>query len=74
MQILNGGHLAIAHYTVYETYKWIGEDKTDNEGKTVQKDQELNGKLRFSDIYIKADDQWLYLGGHRDGAYLKSNN
>ena len=74
MQILDDGNLAIAHYTINEFYKWIGEDQTDDKGTISQNGQVLKGNLRFSDIYIKADDQWLYLGGHRDGAYLKSND
>lgn len=71
MQILDEGRLAIAHYTIDEVYQWIGENKTNDEGKTIVKGQVLNGKLRFSDIYLKVNDQWQYVGGHRDGAFLK---
>lgn len=73
MQILDGGNLAIAHYTIDEDYKWIGEDETNDEGITLQKGQVINGKLRFSDIYLKVDNKWLYIGGHRDKAFLKEN-
>ena len=71
MQLLEEGRLAIAHYTVDEVYQWIGENKTNDQGKTIEKGQLLNGKLRFSDIYLKVNDQLQYFGGHRDGAYLK---
>ena len=71
MQILDGGRMAIAHYIVSESYKWIGEDKTDEAGIVTRKGQVMNGKLRFSDIYVKVDDKWLYIGGHRDKAVLK---
>jgi ketosteroid isomerase-like protein len=73
MQILDGGNLAIAHYTIDEDYRWIEEDITNEEGITIRKDQIMNGKLRFSDIYIKVDNKWLYIGGHRDKAFLKEN-
>jgi hypothetical protein len=73
MQILDDGKLAVAHYTINEDYKWIGEDKTESGGITVRKGQTINGKLRFSDYYLKVDQKWLYIGGHRDGAYLKEN-
>ncbi|MEL4455998.1 hypothetical protein [Lutimonas vermicola] len=73
MQILDDGNLAIAHYTIYEEYKWIGENGTKDDGATIQNDQIMNGKLRFSDIYLKVDNKWLYVGGHRDGAFLKDN-
>jgi len=73
MQILQDGNLAIAHYTIDEDFKWIAEDKTNDKGIAVEKGQKLKGNLRFSDIYIKADNKWLYIGGHRDGAYLKAN-
>ena len=73
MQILNGGNLAIAHYTVDEDYKWIGEDKTNDEGIVTRKGQLKNGKLRFSDIYLKVNNKWLYIGGHRDKAFLKED-
>jgi len=71
MQILENGNLAIAHYTVFEEYKWIGKGKKNDKGKAIHKDQILNGKLRFSDIYLKVDNEWLYMGGHRDKAFLK---
>ncbi len=70
MQILDSGNLAIAHYIINETYKWIGESKTNDEGITIRKGQVMNGKLRFSDIYMNVDNKWLYLGGHRDGGNL----
>lgn len=73
MQILQGGSVAIAHYTVAEKYKWIGEDKIKDEGDTIHTNQIMQGTLRFSDIYIKVDEDWLYIGGHRDKAYLKEN-
>ncbi|MEH6535913.1 MAG: nuclear transport factor 2 family protein [Psychroserpens sp.] len=73
MQILDDGNLAIAHYTIDEYYKWIEENKTNDEGITIRKGQIMNGKLRFSDIYIKVDNKWLYIGGHRDKAFLKEN-
>jgi len=73
MQILQDGNLAIAHYTINEDFKWVGEDNTDDEGITIHKGQKLKGNLRFSDIYIKEGNKWLYIGGHRDGAYLKAN-
>jgi len=56
MQILQDGNLAIAHYTIDEDYKWIGEDKTTDRVVTIRKGQELKGKLRFSDVYIKLDN------------------
>ena len=71
MQLLDEGRLAIAHYTIDEIYQWIGESRTNDKGETIKKGQVLNGKLRFSDIYLKVNDQWQYLGGHRDGAFLK---
>ncbi len=70
MQLLDEGRLAIAHYTVDEVYQWIGENKSNDKGKTIKKGQVLNGKLRFSDIYLKVNDNWKYVGGHRDGAFL----
>lgn len=73
MQILQGGTMAIAHYTVDEDYQWIGEDKTTDEGTIIREGQVINGKLRFSDIYLKVDNKWLYIGGHRDKAFLKEN-
>lgn len=73
MQILDDGNLAIAHYTINEDYKWIGEDKTNDEGISITKGQVFNGKLRFSDIYLKVNNEWLYIGGHRDKAFLKEN-
>ena len=73
MQILDDGNLAIAHYTINEEYKWIGESRTNDEGPTIQNGQIMKGKLRFSDIYLKVDNEWLYVGGHRDGAFLKDN-
>ena len=73
MQIFQDGKLAIAHYTINEDFKWIAEDKTDDEGVTIRQGQKLKGNLRFSDIYIKEGNRWLYIGGHRDGAYLKAN-
>lgn len=74
MQILQNGNLAIAHYTINEDFTWIGNDKIDyDEGKSITKGEKLKGNLRFSDIYIKEGDKWLYIGGHRDGAYLKEN-
>ena len=71
MQIFNDGNLAIAHYTIDEDYQWIGEDRITDEGQTIRKGQVLNGKLRFSDVYVKVDNAWMYVGGHRDGAQLK---
>jgi len=73
MQILQDGNLAIAHYTIDEDFKWIAEDKTNDKGIAIVNGQKLKGNLRFSDIYIKVDNKWLYIGGHRDGAYLKAN-
>lgn len=73
MQILQNGNLAIAHYTINEDFTWIGNDKTDDEGTNIKKGEKLKGNLRFSDIYIKEGDEWFYVGGHRDGAYLKAN-
>jgi ketosteroid isomerase-like protein len=73
MQILDDGNLAIAHYTINEDYKWIGEDKTNDEDIITRKGQIMNGKLRFSDIYLKVNNKWLYIGGHRDKAFLKEN-
>ncbi len=74
IQILQDGNLAIAHYTINEDFTWIGNDKTGyDEGKSIKKGEKLKGNLRFSDIYIKEGNRWLYIGGHRDGAYLKTN-
>jgi len=73
IQILQDGNLAIAHYTIDEDFKWIAEDKTNDKGIAIVNGQKLKGNLRFSDIYIKVDNKWLYIGGHRDGAYLKAN-
>lgn len=70
MQILQNGELAIAHYTINEDFTWIGDQKGNDE-ETVKKGEKLKGNLRFSDIYIKEGNEWLYIGGHRDGAYLK---
>lgn len=73
MQILDDGNLAIVHYTIDEDYKWIGEEKTTEDGITIRKGQIIKGELRFSDIYLKEDNEWLYIGGHRDKAFLKEN-
>ena len=70
MQILEGGNTAIAHYTIHENFKWIGEDQTNAEGLILQNGQVRHGKLRFSDIYLRVDNEWLYIGGHRDKASL----
>jgi hypothetical protein len=73
MQIFQDGNLAIAHYTINEDFTWIGNNKEVDEIKTITKGQNLKGNLRFSDIYIKEGNSWFYVGGHRDGAYLKAN-
>ena len=73
MQILQNGNLAIAHYTINEDFTWIGSDKIEDEGLKIKKGDKLKGNLRFSDIYIREGNSWLYIGGHRDGAYLKAN-
>lgn len=61
------GAVAIAHYTIHEEYQWIGEDTA-----TRKKGDVILGNLRFSDVYVFEDDQWLYVGGHRDGMALSS--
>ena len=73
MQILDDGKLAVAHYTINEDYEWIGENRITSDGITVRKGQTFNGKLRFSDYYLKVGQEWQYIGGHRDGAYLEEN-
>jgi len=70
MQILMDGTLAIAHYIIHEDYKWLSDTSIVRNGKTLEKGQVIHGKLRFSDIYTKENGQWLYVGGHRDGAML----
>lgn len=71
MQIFHDGNMAIAHYTIHENFTWIGNDMDGDQGESITKGDKLEGDLRFSDIYIKEGNKWLYVGGHRDGAYLE---
>ncbi|MCM8557227.1 serine hydrolase [Sphingomicrobium sediminis] len=56
LQWLVPGQAAVAHYTIDET--WLEDGKT------------KRGNLRFSDIFVLHEGQWLYMGGHRDGMAL----
>lgn len=56
IQWLVHGQAAVAHYVIDET--WLEDGKT------------KRGNLRFSDIYLLHQGEWLYAGGHRDGMQL----
>ncbi|MHC4946849.1 MAG: YybH family protein [Planctomycetota bacterium] len=66
-----GGDVAIAHDTIHETWKWIGDEKTNGEGRAVRKGDIQSGSLRFSDVFVDVDGNWRYVGGHRDRMALK---
>ena len=69
--VLDGGNVAIAHYLIDEEWEWSGDDGVNDDGISVRKGQVMHGNLRFSDVYVKEDGRWLYIGGHRDKMYLK---
>ncbi len=66
-----GGEVAIAHYTINETWKWIGDERANGKGRTVRMGDVQSGSLRFSNVFVNVDGGWLYAGGHRDGMRLK---
>lgn len=60
------GAVAVAHYTIDERYRWIGENT-----RTRRNGEVYSGNLRFSDVFVLEDGKWLYIGGHRDGMALQ---
>ena len=63
--------VAIAHYTINESWRWIGDDRTNGNGSIVRTGDIMSGSLRFSDVWVEEEGVWLYAGGHRDGMALE---
>lgn len=64
LQFFNQNNLAVAHYTIYEEIKYTGEDYKD-EHYEIKKGEIFKEIWRFSDYYVKEDNEWLYIGGNK---------
>lgn len=60
------GEMAIAHFISTESLLWTGNARTNNDGGKVERGNVEKVVMRWSDVMVKEDGQWLYVGGHRD--------
>ena len=66
----NGGRTAIVHFISTESFLWIGQEETNTTGKTIGRGSVQTSTMRWSDVMVKEDGKWLYVGGHRDGGSI----
>ena len=64
------GDIAVAHFISTESYLWIGPEETNARGEAVERGSAHTVSMRWSDVMVKEDGKWLYVGGHRDGGTL----
>jgi ketosteroid isomerase-like protein len=66
VEVYAGGSAAIAHYIMMETVEWTAETQRRASGRLMEKGRVYRVPARFSDVYVKEGDLWLYVGGYRD--------
>lgn len=66
IEVYADGSVAVAHYVMMETLEWTGETRQRASGRLMEKGRVYDVPARFSDVYVKEDDRWLYVGGYRD--------
>lgn len=66
IDVFANGSAAIAHYVAHETFKWVGETRRRPNGRLMEKGRIYNVPARFSDVYVKEENGWLFAGGYRD--------
>jgi ketosteroid isomerase-like protein len=66
VEVYAGGSVAIAHYVMMETLEWTAETQRRASGRLMEKGRVYRVPARFSDVYVKEDGRWLYVGGYRD--------
>ena len=71
IQFYCDGKMAIVHFISTESYLWIGQEETTPAGEVLGRGSAHTSTMRWSDVMVKEDGKWLYVGGHRDGGYLE---
>jgi hypothetical protein len=66
IMLYNNGNMAIAHFVSTESFVWTGDQKTDDKGRRIERGSLQTVIMRWSDVMVKEDGRWLYVGGHRD--------
>lgn len=66
VDIFGDDDVAIAHFIGTEVFKWTGEDYVRPNGHRMEADTVYTVPVRYSDVYVKEGDRWLYIGGYRD--------
>jgi ketosteroid isomerase-like protein len=66
VEVYADGTAAIAHYVMLEMVEWTAETQRRASGRLMEKGRKYRVPARFSDVYVKEDDRWLYAGGYRD--------
>lgn len=66
VEVYAGGSAAIAHYVMMERLEWTAETRRRASGRLMEKGRVYDVPARFSDVYVKEGDRWLYVGGYRD--------
>ena len=62
----DSGNMAIVHFLSTESFVWTGDAKTNDTGEIIQRGSVETVTMRWSDVMVKEDGKWLYVGGHRD--------
>jgi hypothetical protein len=66
VEVYADGSAAIAHYVMVERLEWTAETRRRASGRLMEQGQVYEVPARFSDVYAKEGDRWLYVGGYRD--------
>ena len=65
------GDMAIAHFLSTESFLWTGASKTNDDGEFIERGSVLTTTMRWSDVMVRENGKWLYVGGHRDFGSLE---
>ena len=66
VEIYGDGQFAALHYVADETVRLLRE-RVNREGRTIPAGDETHILIRFSDFYVLEGEDWLFVGGYRDG-------
>ncbi|MEM7283961.1 MAG: hypothetical protein AAF438_20285 [Pseudomonadota bacterium] len=66
IDVFGDGSFAIAHFIAEETLEWIAETRRRPNGRLMENGKTYYVPARFSDVYVKENGSWFYVGGYRD--------
>lgn len=67
IELYGEGRFAAVHYVARETVRRLRQ-RTAPDGRVIPVGNETLISIRFSDFMVRGGDDWLYVGGYRDGS------